>query len=66
MMSLFYFLVLIFSAVIHEVSHGLAAKAQGDNTAEYAGRLTLNPLRHLDPFGSILLPGILLITRSPI
>lgn len=44
------------SVVIHEVSHGLAANALGDNTAKYAGRLTLNPINHLDPFGSILLP----------
>ena len=48
--------VLIMSIVIHEVSHGYAARALGDPTAEYEGRLTLNPLKHLDPFGSILLP----------
>lgn len=51
--------VLLFSAIIHEISHGFSAKIQGDNTAEAAGRLTLNPLPHLDPFGSILLPLIL-------
>ena len=50
--------VLIFSVVIHEVSHGYAALALGDRTAEYEGRLTLNPVKHIDPFGSILLPGI--------
>jgi Zn-dependent protease len=44
------------SVVIHEVSHGLAANLLGDGTAKYAGRLTLNPLKHLDPFGSVLLP----------
>jgi Zn-dependent protease len=64
--DIFYFLVLIFSVVIHEVSHGLSAKSQGDNTAEYAGRLTLNPLRHLDPVGSVILPLMLYITKSPI
>ena len=44
------------SVVIHEVSHGLAANALGDPTAKYDGRLTLNPLKHLDPVGSVLLP----------
>lgn len=48
--------VLIFSVVIHEVSHGLAAQALGDPTARLAGRLTLNPLKHLDPIGSFLVP----------
>lgn len=48
--------VLIFSVVVHEISHGYAALAQGDKTAQYAGRLTLNPLKHLDPFGSVILP----------
>ncbi len=50
--------VLIMSVVIHEVSHGYAARALGDHTAEYQGRLTLNPLKHLDPFGSVILPAI--------
>lgn len=53
---LFQIVVLIFSVVVHEVSHGYAALALGDRTAEEAGRLTLNPLKHLDPFGSFLLP----------
>lgn len=53
---LFQIIILIFSVVVHEVSHGLAALALGDHTAEHAGRLTLNPLKHIDPFGSILLP----------
>jgi len=57
--------ILIMSAVVHEVSHGLAALWLGDPTAKYMGRLTLNPLRHLDPFGSVLLPLLLVITRSP-
>ena len=48
--------ILIFSVVIHEVSHGLSAYALGDPTAKYAGRLTLNPLKHLDPVGSFLVP----------
>jgi len=48
--------ILILSVVIHEVSHGYVALLLGDRTAYYAGRLTLNPLRHIDLFGSILLP----------
>lgn len=50
--------ILLFSVVIHEVSHGLAANALGDPTAKYAGRLTLNPAKHLDPVGSFLVPFI--------
>ena len=48
--------ILIFSVVVHEVSHGYAALALGDRTAKYAGRLTLNPVSHFDLFGSFLLP----------
>jgi Zn-dependent protease len=48
--------VLVMSVVIHEVAHGYAALALGDVTAKYAGRLTLNPIKHIDPFGSIILP----------
>lgn len=55
---LFQVAVLIFSVVIHEVAHGYAALALGDHTAEREGRLTLNPVPHIDPFGSILLPAI--------
>jgi Zn-dependent protease len=53
--------VLIFSVIIHEISHGYAALALGDRTAKYAGRLTLNPIPHIDPIGSILLPVISLL-----
>lgn len=53
------------SVVIHEVSHGFTALLLGDKTAKYAGRLTLNPIPHLDFFGSILLPLILIVSRSP-
>ncbi|MDP2821046.1 MAG: site-2 protease family protein [bacterium] len=59
-------LILLFSVVIHEVSHGLMADYLGDPTARYAGRLTLNPIKHLDPLGSIILPLILFLTSSPI
>jgi len=55
---IFSIVILIFSAVIHEVSHGYIAYMQGDNTAKYAGRLTLNPLKHLELFGSFILPLI--------
>lgn len=50
------------SVVIHEVSHGFMAEYFGDNTARDAGRLTLNPIPHLDIFGSIILPAILLLS----
>lgn len=58
---LFLIIVLIFSVVIHEVSHGAMADYLGDPTAKYAGRLTLNPLSHLDPIGSIILPIFFII-----
>lgn len=51
--------VLIMSVVIHEVSHGFIAYALGDQTAKYEGRLTLNPLRHLDPVGSVIVPALM-------
>jgi len=63
--AIFYILVLIMSVVIHEVSHGFMAERFGDKTARFAGRLTLNPLKHLDWIGSVLLPGLLVITGSP-
>ena len=63
--TLFVIVVIIFSAVIHEVMHGVMADRLGDPTARYAGRLTLNPLKHLDPFGSVLLPVVLAFSHSP-
>ena len=59
---IFGFFVLIFSVVIHEYCHGLAAYHNGDDTAYLLGRLTLNPLAHLDPVGSVLLPIITSMT----
>lgn len=56
--------ILIFSVVIHEVSHGYAALRNGDETAKRLGRLTLNPIKHLDPFGSVILPLILFLTGT--
>lgn len=63
--SIFYIIVLIMSVVVHEVSHGYAALYFGDRTAKLAGRLTLNPVKHLDWFGSVLLPAILIFTNAP-
>ncbi|MFZ1019555.1 MAG: site-2 protease family protein [Minisyncoccia bacterium] len=63
--AIFYILILIMSVVIHEVSHGFMAENFGDDTARNAGRLTLNPLPHLDLFGSILLPAFLVLVHSP-
>lgn len=59
-------IILLFSVVLHEVSHGVVADRKGDHTARYAGRLTLNPIPHLDLFGSILLPLFLFLVNSPI
>lgn len=56
---IFQIAILVMSVVIHEVSHGFMAYALGDSTAKYAGRLTLNPIPHIDPFGSVILPLIL-------
>ena len=56
----------VLSVVVHEVAHGVAALACGDRTAKDAGRLTLNPLPHLDPLGSIVLPLVLWAARSPL
>jgi|TARA_Y100000310_G_scaffold75933_1_gene72359 Zn-dependent protease len=61
---IFIILILIFSIVIHEVSHGYAANSLGDPTARLAGRLTLNPLKHLDLMGSIIVPAILILTSA--
>lgn len=52
----FYFIIFIYSVVIHEVAHGFAALWLGDSTAKYAGRLNFNPLKHIDPWGSIMVP----------
>ncbi len=55
--------ILIFSVICHEYAHGWAAYHLGDPTAKLAGRLTLNPIKHIDPIGTILLPGILILLR---
>src|SRR3989344_5075259 len=58
--------ILTLSIIAHEVAHGYAANSLGDPTARLAGRLTLNPLPHIDLMGSIILPTLLVITHSPI
>lgn len=65
-MEIFTIVVLIFSIIIHEVAHGYAAYALGDPTAKLSGRLTMNPLPHIDPIGSVLLPGLLVLTNAGI
>ena len=59
-----FFAVLIPSIILHEVSHGWVALMFGDDTAKRAGRLTLNPLAHVDPFGTIILPALLILTTG--
>ena len=63
-MFLFTILVLIVSVILHEVAHGYMANWLGDPTARLAGRLTLNPISHIDPIGSVLLPGLLLLSQT--
>lgn len=62
--GIFYIIVLIMSVVVHEVAHGYTAYLLGDNTARLSGRLTLNPLKHLDPFGSVILPLLLVLMNA--
>lgn len=66
MISLFQIIIFLLSAILHEYGHAWMALRLGDDTAERAGRLTLNPLVHLDTFGSLLLPGMLILTGSPV
>jgi len=60
--QLIYFCVLIPSIILHEISHGAVALAFGDKTAKRAGRLSLNPIRHVDPVGTLLVPAILTLS----
>src|SRR6202167_6547137 len=55
---------IIIAITLHEAAHGYAARHFGDDTAARAGRISLNPLRHIDPFGTILLPGFLLLSHA--
>jgi Zn-dependent protease len=58
-------LPVLIAVTFHEAAHGYVARFLGDETASRLGRVSLNPLRHIDPFGTILLPGLLLLARSP-
>jgi len=60
------FVPAIFAIVFHEVAHGYVAKLLGDPTAEEQRRLSLNPLRHVDPFGTVVLPVILALLKAPV
>jgi Zn-dependent protease len=61
----FQVLILLFSVILHEVAHGYAALSLGDPTARAAGRLTLNPIKHMDPWGTVILPLFLILIRAP-
>ena len=65
LVTIYSLVILLISVIIHELAHGYVAYSLGDPTAKYAGRLTLNPLKHLDPFGSVILPLLLFIAGSP-
>ena len=58
-------LPLLLAITFHEAAHAFAARALGDDTASKLGRVSLNPLKHIDPFGTVLLPGALLLSGSP-
>jgi len=64
LLPIFYIVVIIYSVTIHEVSHGLMANSLGDPTAKNLGRLSLNPIKHLDLFGSVILPFVLYFTTG--
>ncbi len=58
-------LPVLLAVTFHEGAHALVARLRGDDTASRLGRVTLNPLKHIDPFGTVLLPGMLLLMRAP-
>ncbi len=62
--KIFQFVILILSVNFHEFCHGLAAYSLGDDTAKRAGRLTLNPIAHIDPIGTLFLPALLLLVNA--
>jgi Zn-dependent protease len=57
---------IVVAIMLHEVMHGVVARMLGDDTAARAGRLTLNPLAHIDPFGTLILPALLLFAHAPV
>ena len=64
--SLLFFAALVPSVILHEVSHGVVALVFGDDTAKRAGRLTLNPVPHVDPVWTLLIPGLLVLANLPV
>src|SRR5687767_1414831 len=62
--QIIFFAVLVPSVILHEISHGAVALVFGDDTAHKAGRLSLNPIRHIDPFGTIILPAMMVLTTG--
>ena len=56
---------LLFAITLHEAAHGYAARMFGDRTAEMLGRISLNPIKHIDPIGTLLIPGVLILLKSP-
>lgn len=64
MEALFFLIILILSVIIHEIAHGYVAEMWGDPTARLAGRLTLNPIKHIDPLGSVILPALMYFGSS--
>lgn len=61
----FFIVILLFSVILHEIAHGYVALSLGDPTAKNEGRLTLNPIPHIDPIGSLLMPSLLILFNSP-
>ena len=64
--TIVFFVALVASIILHEISHGVVALWFGDDTAKRAGRLTLNPIPHIDPFGSIILPALGALAHVPV
>ena len=62
----FFLVILLLSVMLHEIAHGYMALSLGDSTAKQAGRLTLNPIPHIDPIGSVVVPLVLIIFQSPL
>ena len=65
-LSVVYFFALVAAIILHEISHGVVALLFGDDTARRAGRLTLNPVPHIDPFGSIIIPAMGALAGVPV
>lgn len=65
-LKVFYFVALVVAIILHEISHGVVALWFGDDTAKRAGRITLNPIPHVDPFGSVILPALGALSGIPV